>query len=45
MNKFVFTYMPDVRERCLRFQSELSMEEGLAITGEILQDKNFDVWH
>ena len=44
MNKFVFTYMPDVRERGLRFQSELSMEEGLAITEEILQAKDFDVY-
>ena len=41
MDKFVITYMPDVRERSLRFQSELSMEEGLEDIHEMLQDKYF----
>ena len=44
MDKFVITYMPDVRERSLRFQSELSMEEGLEEIHEMLQDKYFCVY-
>lgn len=44
MDKLLITYMPDVRERSLRFQSEVPMEEGLEEIREMVQDKYFCVY-
>lgn len=44
MEKFIFTYIPDLRERIMIRESELPMEEGLEISKKIWAEGGHDVY-